>query len=382
MAKQQKIKRYSDRQRTFKARPRPLGTILTIILLAGLVALGMMIYEPVKDFISQILNPPPVSTSVPAPAPPPMSSSEEASAPPEQPKAPEKIRAAMMPHETAVYQSGWDAFIAELPVDVNTIMIELKSAEGVVNITSAKTSAVDWGATAEDPISLKMLAEYLEDKGYCFAVRISAFADPFAARALRGDGAIMYDEVYTWLDNTPENGGRSWLNPFAPMAREYVVSLATEAAEAGAVLVLLDHVQFPLDYINTADYGEFANVTRAEALAALTSELKNALEPHGARGVVYLPVGSLNLPEPAGNAAYYGGSPLEIVGGEAALGMHLEFLEGETSREKLQNAANAKALTDEHGITLIPVLTATEEVTHNEQIKIIEALGFEEYILY
>ena len=385
MAKQQKIKRYTQKQRTFKAGPRPLGIVITAILLIGLVGIGMAMYNPIMEFAEQILNPPVVGEpEIIAELPPPPSSSEESSQPlpPPQPETPEEIRAILMPLETAKYQSLWDAFVIEMPENTNTVMVELKSSEGIVNASSTKTAAAEWEAVAENPINLEMLADYLETKGYSFAVRIAAFADPYAARALRANGAIMHGSGLTWMDNTPERGGRQWLNPYAAAAREYIVDLAVEAAEAGAAFVLLDRVQFPSDPTGTATYGETGGVTKHEILKAFTAEIKTALEPYGTRVAIYLSAGTLERPEPAGNTIYYGGSPIEFGADEMVLGMNLDFVHGATIEEKLQGAMRAKELADNFDVKIIPVITAREDAPHSKQIEIIEALGFAEYILY
>ena len=383
MAKQKKIKRYTERQRTFKARPRPLRVILTVLLLAGLVGFGIFLYQPVKDFVSQTISPPPLSEPEALPVPPQPSSAESSEPlPPPQPEAPDKIRALIMPGEAAANRDVWDAFIAQLPQSINTVLVEIKDSDGFVSVKSSETDAAKWEAVTENPLDLKELADYLKERGYHLAVRLAAFSDPIAARALREEGAVMYGDGLTWLDNSPERGGKQWLNPYAPRAREYLVSLGAEAAKAGAVLVLYDRFQFPYDPTGTAIYGETGGVTRHEMLAVFSNELRVALKPHGARASVYLPVGTLAQPEPNNNELYYGGSPLEFVPGEAALGMHPDFLTGATIEEKLGRITEAKERADELDVRLMPVLTAAADAPHEQQIEIIEALGFEEYILY
>jgi hypothetical protein len=385
LAKPHKIKHYYDKQHTFKAPPRPLTVLLVLVLVAGLVLLGVSSYEPVKNFISELRNPePPVADLPSEPPPPPAPSVSSAEPEPEPlPERAEQIRAVLMPHETAIYSSSWDTFLDTVPEDCNTILVETKNAEGLVLYNTKNDMAVQWGAVSESPMDLASLSGHLKERGYYLAVRISSFGDPLAARSGREETAVMHSSGVTWLDNTPQAGGKPWLNPYSKTARDYLTALSLECVEAGASYVLFDQFQFPQDPTGSAVYGETGNVSKQEMLIAFSREITALLEEKAARFSVYLPVGSVDIAETPYNRMAFGGDPLGIVPTEIALSMNIDFLAGATPESRLTGAIERAApRVDSAGLRMLPVLAASETASLEQQVQVLTGLGFEEYILY
>ncbi len=61
------------------------------------------------------------------------------------------------------------------------------------------------------------------------------------------EGAVKYGSAdgVLWLDNSAENGGRSWLNPCSDTARKYVLDIVCDAVNFGADAVVLEGLRFP-----------------------------------------------------------------------------------------------------------------------------------------
>lgn len=403
---------YGDKAGTYRAKPHPLTIIFVVALLAGLAYLGTVIYQPAYDFIMNVGKPADAGSSVPENTEPEPSSAAGEENPrekePEQP-VPEfaKLKAVYIPHETAVNPAGLDAFIAGLEgTAINAVMVDVKNAEGYLLFRSANAQAQKWNLVSPDAIDLAALAKKLEEKGLYLAVRMCAFRDPKAARAGRLDYAINYqDSDFLWLDAASEQGGMPWLNPYSLVTQDYLDSIAIEAVDAGAKLVLLENVQFPDNSGVYATFGRNAiAMSRSEILQSFMSNLSKLAGEKGARAVaVYT---TLEVAQEQGKDVRYGGNPLNIAGGMVAVNVSPSQFGGDYSGGGLQiekplsdpDAAVATSLDYAKrsvggDIKIIPVLQGGNDQPFNEnrlytaeqlaaQIKAAGDFGADEYILY
>jgi hypothetical protein len=291
----------------------------------------------------------------------------------------------MMPHDVAVYRSAWDAFVADMPENINTVMVVAKDHDGNVLYNTENENALRWEARPEQYVNLRMLAEYLREEGLYLAVRISSFGDPLAARADRNNNAIMHQSGTLWLDNALNLGGKPWLNPYARAARNYLQELALETVRMGAVYVLFDQYQFPADPTGVAVFGETGGVTRHEMLTAFAREMNAVLAEQGVRFSIFLPVRSLDGLDPFHTQMIYGGNPASIAA-EIALSMNLNFLPGsaQSPAEALAEGVNRAVgqLADAGSSSrMLPVIAVSDLLTRERQLDVLLSLGIEEYIL-
>jgi hypothetical protein len=313
LAKQYKIKRGRKKAGSYRAKPHPLSIILTVVGIAALVFVGISIYEPVYTFIMSLgeraEEKPPPQSSIAAPE---SSLPEEPVSEPEpEPKPPETVSDLRIAYLPAASLADIPAFLSTLPADINAVMVDLKDSGGQLLYRSANPRALQWEAVAEGATDLASLADTLKAEGYHLVARMQTFSDPIAARGDRVQNPIKYQNSdMLWLDNYANQGGKAWLNPYAPSARSYLVELAVEMAQQGAAMVVLDGMRFPDDMTGSATFGEAAEgIGRDEILKTFLTEMDAALAAFGVRSALALPATAVDH---ISKAARYGGNPLAL----------------------------------------------------------------------
>lgn len=128
--------------------------------------------------------------------------------------------------------------------DANAVLLDYKSATGRIYGTAAD-AATQIGAVSDGSEAAAQTVQRLKEKGYKIITRIYCFQDPLAAAQLPGAAVTEADGVTVWLDDSARNGGNPWLNPYADVARSYLLQVVREAVSFGADVVLLDGVCFP-----------------------------------------------------------------------------------------------------------------------------------------
>jgi hypothetical protein len=167
-------------------------------------------------------------------------------------------------------------------VGANAVLIDVKDRNGNVLYKSNLPEVLDAGAVSDNAFEAGAVVAELLRAGLLPIARMYTFEDPIAANFYR-DRAVMYinDPKWLWLDNSPENGGRPWLNPVSSDAVKYVSSIARECASLGFAHIFADSVQFPRGYgQNLAYYGEDEFVRRA-VLSRFVRELEGTLYSDG-----------------------------------------------------------------------------------------------------
>jgi len=377
--------------------------VLVVLAVFGLGYLGFVSYTPIYNAImnrtqaSSQTSPPPQVPEASIPEEP-----EEAPPPEPEPAVPEKFRAIYLPAALLKDNAALNSFLEGLKdTSLNAVMVDIKDKSGQVLFASQNQQANKWQAVAPDAIDLSALAARLEEQGLSLLVRMSAFRDEMAAR---GDKqlAVNYRAYGTlWLDNFQHLGGKPWLNPYSAGAQQYLLDLALEAVDCGARLVVLDDFCFPPNSMTgDAFFGDTQGVSRADVLKSFAQKFEETLSQKEARGAVYLTGAAL-----AGgpNPTLYGGEAADIAAGRVLLGaLPYQFsAEGFTSgkltlRQTLQDPADTvkqvanlalQELGDREVIALIQGGVEPQGVSYTaqqivDQIKALEELGLEEYVLY
>jgi len=377
--------------------------VLVVLAVFGLGYLGFVSYTPIYNAImnrtqaSSQTSPPPQVPEASIPEEP-----EEAPPPEPEPAVPEKFRAIYLPAALLKDNAALNSFLEGLKdTSLNAVMVDIKDKSGQVLFASQNQQANKWQAVAPDAIDLSALAARLEEQGLSLLVRMSAFRDEMAAREDK-QLAVNYRAYGTlWLDNFQHLGGKPWLNPYSAGAQQYLLDLALEAVDCGARLVVLDDFCFPPNSMTgDAFFGDTQGVSRADVLKSFAQKFEETLSQKEARGAVYLTGAAL-----AGgpNPTLYGGEAADIAAGRVLLGaLPYQFsAEGFTSgkltlRQPLQDPADTvkqvanlalQELGDREVIALIQGGVEPQGVSYTaqqivDQIKALEELGLEEYVLY
>ncbi len=191
----------------------------------------------------------------------------------------------------------------------NAVLFDLKDEAGNLLYASATELALEAQSAADDAMSLdelKSLFQTLRGKGFVALPRLYAFVDAVAPRQLSTAKITTVDHpTWTWYDGDPNNGGKPWLNPYSPVAHQYLTDLLAELKEAGADTVMLDGVQFPKQTkdANFGD-GEYASQSKAEVLTTFVSKAVAAMD--GGRVLLASP----GLAALGNDTTVYGGNPL------------------------------------------------------------------------
>lgn len=303
--KKYKVKHYKSRIYN-PIRGKIIRTALIIVIAGALFTAGWFAYEPLMKAINnankEIIQNDPISK-------------------PEPEKKPEELPqefldkdtvAVTVPTEKLYDLSAYYSFLASLDKEVTAVVIDMKTAAGEVTYKSNQVSVQNVGAAAENAIDLASYIDTARRAGYDVIARIYAFEDSTAPYN-SADMAIRYEseDGVLWLDDSVDNGGKPWLNPYSDTAQKYVLDIVYDAVDLGVDAILLDGVRFPEE--NAAmDYAYFGVGTeetgRGEILARFAKRVYSAVVTSGTDVLVAFDGHAVVT----GDTAVYGGSPMDF----------------------------------------------------------------------
>ena len=122
-------------------------------------------------------------------------------------------------------------------------LVTLKTPDGSICYASqVPAAAQSIAGTTVDPARI---AAIFREEGIIPAAQLAAFTDPVSGYTDRSM-AVHYSGTQLWLDNvSAKAGGKSWLDPSAASAVQYVGDLIDELHGMGFEQVVLTGVQFP-----------------------------------------------------------------------------------------------------------------------------------------
>jgi len=152
---------------------------------------------------------------------------------------------------------------------INTLVLEIKSDDGLIafdnNITLAQTS----GANSVLPIKdINRLLQKLKEKNIYTVAKVALFKDgklPIAEPSLaikRKDGSLFRDKQKV-----------TWSDPFSKKVRDYNLEVIKLALDVGFDEVMLDYVRFP-DHNNLVYAKESNTSSRVETINSFIKESK------------------------------------------------------------------------------------------------------------
>ncbi len=313
--KEFKVKRYRHIYRHTKSSRRTVGKIIGwTILVAVLAFVGFASYQPLYDFItynmekqsSQSSSEPFSEDSSTSVEPLVLSSSSEL-----QPQR-EPVNALFISAPTLLDDTAFEAMLAlAKSAGANSVVLELKDDQGYLYYQTGVPLAEEAGVQIAGAVNLTDRIQRITEEGLTPIAQLTLFEDQLISRAKR-DAAIKYrGSSWLWLDNTAENGGRAWLNPYSTITQDYLIQLAEEIAQAGCREIVLESAHFPTGGLREMEeFGtEAAEKSHQQVLREFFSRLQLRLERHDGTAILSVNAGEmLSVDE-----WLYGGNPVELL---------------------------------------------------------------------
>ncbi len=269
MSRKYKVKHY--RSRIYNPiRGKIIKALLIVLSAAILFGIGWFAYEPIMEAINEKNKE--IIEEDPIPEKPP----EQAYEPPVEEFLEKQTVAVTVPEEVLYSSLDYYEFLKSLDEETTAIVIDMKTQSGTVTYLSNQISVANAGAVHENAVDLDNRIKTARNLGFDIIARIYAFEDsttPYNA----SDMAIRYEgeEGVLWLDDSVDNGGKPWLNPYSDTAQKYILDIVYDAIDKDIDAVLLEGVRFPenegMDY---AYFGVSAEEkTREEVLTQFTQRV-------------------------------------------------------------------------------------------------------------
>ncbi|MBQ7874116.1 MAG: hypothetical protein IJ306_03000 [Oscillospiraceae bacterium] len=322
--KRYKVKHY--RSRIYNPiRGKIIKGVLIAVIAAAIFGIGWFAYEPLMEAINErnkeIIEEDPVPPKPQEPAYEPL---------PEE--FLEKETVAVTVPEDKLYSSlDYYEFLNSLDEEVTAVVIDMKTQSGTVTYSSSQVSVINAGAIHENAVNLENRIKVARNLGFDIVVRVYAFEDSTAPYNA-GDMAIRYEseEGVLWLDDSVDNGGKPWLNPYSDTAQKYILDIIYDAIDCGADAILLDGVRFPEE--EGMDYAYFGvsaeGISRGEILEQFTQRIYSSTVLTDTDLIIgydsYAVITGSDI---------YGGSPLEFTADGYAPSIDLNDFVGERINE-------------------------------------------------
>lgn len=391
MARSYKIKTH---KRIYR---RSVGSMVLpwLLALVGFVLvflLGWKLYAPLTHFLGQIVEAPveqemeaqsntqqtpqPEPTAEPSPMPETSTKAEETAS--ETVTAPTDTveealppitgtaqRTAYLSKESVLDVEAFAAAIADAKAaGMDSIMFDLKSTDGWVIYPIQYKEGFDSYYTARETISLEEAAKQIREAGMKPIASIYTFRDRRFQQAETYAGILYKGSESFWLDNALDAGGKAWLNPYSPLARDYVCKLMGDAAEAGFEEIVLREFRFPVGY--SMDQMEFVydgGRSKLDCLKEADDLFRSYAEELGVALWIEYPAANLN----GGDPRPYGGDALDLL--EDSCVLDIRNLADDQASAALF-AAKAKQ----------PAANFAAFVSGEEQLQLLDAAGVTHYI--
>lgn len=193
--------------------------------------------------------------------------------------------------------------------NVNAVVLDLKDSNGYVRYPSALEQVIAAEAISAPVTGIADSLRQLQDQNIKVIARIYCFKDHVASSNMV-EAAVQYkNKGYHWLDASPNAGGRSWLNPYSPIAQSYLIDIVREVSAMGFDGIMLDGVQKPEGYsLDAATYGAEADqMTLSEALSSFIRSVESSVPDAVSVSVAMKGDGAIQ-----GNPDLYGDNPLDL----------------------------------------------------------------------
>lgn len=186
-----------------------------------------------------------------------------------------------------IYVSGPTAGIAKMDdlidlvdqTELNAMVIDVKNDEGKVTYKMQSEQVLEIDAGVRYIADIDELVAKCKEKDIYLIARIVAFRDPYLAEQ-KPEWAVHTKNGEIFRDKS----GLAWVNPYCREVWDYLVEIASQAAQVGFDEVQFDYIRFSTDILGggEVDYGpEAENVDKIEIITEFTEYLYEQLAPQG-----------------------------------------------------------------------------------------------------
>lgn len=192
-----------------------------------------------------------------------------------------------------------DAALDELAASgCNAVIFPVKTEGGVFHYKTELdfvATVIDGNDPIQSELSAADIVKAAESRGLRPVALMSVLYDNNRYGDYR-DGSYRSEDGDTWLDTSPDKGGKPWLSPFDETAQEYLCDIVTELGEAGFDEIICDDFIFPEFRSSDIDMlGEEVSPysDRYQALTALAVMMNNAGNDAGTRVMLRITANSV-----------------------------------------------------------------------------------------
>lgn len=162
--------------------------------------------------------------------------------------------------------------------ELNALVIDIKNDEGRVTYKMQTDTVLQIEAGIDYITDIKSLVAKCKEKNIYLIARIVAFKDPYLAEkcpelAIKTkNGEVFHDKK-----------GLAWVNPYSHEVWDYLIEVATEAANAGFDEIQFDYIRFSTDLkTDKLDFGaEAGNKSKIDIITEFTNYAYHQLSPLG-----------------------------------------------------------------------------------------------------
>lgn len=192
-----------------------------------------------------------------------------------------------------------DAALDELAASgCNAVIFPVKTEGGVFHYRTELdfvATVIDGNDPIQSELSAADIVKAAESRGLRPVALMSVLYDNNRYGDYR-DGSYRSEDGDTWLDTSPDKGGKPWLSPFDETAQEYLCDIVTELGEAGFDEIICDDFIFPEFRSSDIDMlGEEISPysDRYQALTSLAVMMNNAGNEAGTRVMLRITANSV-----------------------------------------------------------------------------------------
>ena len=127
----------------------------------------------------------------------------------------------------------------------NAIMVDFKDRDG--NLLYGSKLLNNAPEIKKAKITSQLI-DKIKAEGFLVMGRVFCFEDTIAPQRLNGFVYKNFETRDVWLDNSPVNDGRTWLNPANSYARDYLYRVIGEISSTGVDCIYLQSVEFPIKW--------------------------------------------------------------------------------------------------------------------------------------
>ena len=162
--------------------------------------------------------------------------------------------------------------------ELNAMVIDIKNDEGKVTYKMQSDQVLEIGAGVSYIGDIEELVSKCKEKDIYLIARIVAFRDPYLAEQ-KPEWAVHTKDGEIFRDKS----GLAWVNPYKREVWDYLLEIASQAAQAGFDEIQFDYIRFSTDIKeDEVDYGEESeDVGKIEIITEFTEYMYEELAPQG-----------------------------------------------------------------------------------------------------